>query len=89
MPYDWLFEVERIIINLVPAYTLETLDSCDIDRLLPYYFFDYRKALRARKEAESKETDADTVNDNNVVIRNGKKYRRVTADKASWIDKAF
>ena len=81
MPYDWIFEVEQIIIRLVPAYTLETLDKCDIERLLPFYFFDYRKALKRSEEA-SEEND-------NIKLRNGKKYRVVKADEASWIDDIF
>lgn len=81
MPYDWIFEVEQIIIRLVPAYTLETLDKCDIERLLPFYFFDYRKALKRSEEA-SEDND-------NIKLRNGKKYRVVKADEASWIDDIF
>ena len=78
LPFDWIFEVERIIIQLIPAYTLEMLDKCDIDRILPYYFFDYRKRLRNI-----------TPDDKNVKIRNGKKYRVVKADEAAWINDIF
>ncbi len=86
MPFDWLFEVENIIIRLVPAYTLEALDKCDINRLLPYYFFDYRKALRAKSRAENGETEA---KEENIVIRDGKKYRKVKGNEVSWADKIF
>lgn len=87
MPYDWLFEIEAIIIRLVPAYTLELLDECDIERLLPYYFFDYRKALKAKTTAENGTALAST-NDNYKII-NGKKYRIVSPDKASWVKNIF
>ena len=80
MPYDWFFEVESILIRLVPAYTLEMIDECDIYRLLPYYFWDYRKALRAKKDMGQADT---------VVVRNGKKYKKITADQAGWLDKIF
>lgn len=86
MPYDWLIEVERIIIKLVPAYTLETLDNCDVERILPYYFYDYRLALR-NKEHSGEENTKDFQDD--IVIRDGKKYRKVKADKAEWVNKIF
>lgn len=92
MPYDWLFEVERIIISLVPAYTLEMLDICDIDRLLPYYFFDYRKALTRKKQEGNAECSTITggkCNNYDIVVRNGKKYRVVKADQATWLNQAF
>ncbi len=89
MPYDWLFEVEAILIRLIPAYTLEKLDDCDIDRILPYYFFDYRKALSAKKQAENKATDFAETDDENIVVRNGKKYRKITAEQATWVDNIF
>jgi len=78
LPHDWLFEVESIIIRLVPAYTLEAIDECDVHRLLPYYIWDYRKALRARKKLED-----------DFVIKDGKKFKRVAADEAEWLDKIF
>ncbi len=90
MPYDWLFELEAHFIRLIPAYTLETLDNCDIDRLLPYYFFHYRKALQEQKAVENKNNQALQRNkDENIVIRNGKKYHKVKAGQASWADKIF
>ena len=81
MPYDWLFEVERIILTLVPAYTLEMLDNCDIERLLPYYFFDYRKALKAKNSADRIDGTVSDTDDGEFVIRNGKKYRVVNAEQ--------
>lgn len=86
MPYDWLFEVERIIIGLVPAYTLEMLDNCDIERLLPYYFFDYRKALALKTTANSNDVLAKDTAGEEFVVRNGKRYRVINADKAAWIN---
>ena len=74
------------MLRLVPAYTLELLDECDIERLLPYYFFDYRKALKTKKRAES---EGNQGCDEKFKIINGKKYRVVTADKASWAKKIF
>ena len=84
MPYDWLFEVEAVLIRLVPAYSLEMLDNCDIERILPFYLFDYRKALKAKIRAEGTLTSED-----DVIVRDGKKYRKTTADKATWADKIF
>lgn len=65
------------------------LDGCDIERILPYYLFDYRKALKAKKQAENGGEDTILDTDENIVIRDGKKYRKVTADKAVWADKIF
>ena len=56
------------MIRLAPAYTLEMLDNCDIERLLPYYFFDYRLCLRNKKQASDEE----------IVEREGKKYKVVS-----------
>lgn len=86
MPNDWLFEIEAIILRLIPAYTLELLDECDIERLLPYYFFDYRKALRAKYKGETNNSDSPS---DNFKIINGKKYRVVSADKAGWVKNIF
>lgn len=77
------------MIRLIPAYTLETLDNSDIERILPYYFFDYRKALSAKKHANKEATDLVATDDENIVIRNGKKYRKITAGQAAWADKIF
>ena len=87
MPFDWFFEVERIIIRLVPAYTLELLDECDVYRLLPYYFFDYRTSLREKERLLNGTNDDESETD--IVVRDGKKYHVTTADKASWADKIF
>lgn len=89
MPYDWLFELEEQFIRLLPAYTLEMLDSCDIERILPYYFFHYRKAKKAQKTANNQSGVATQNNDVNIVIRDGKKYRKVKAGQAAWADKIF
>ena len=62
------------------------LDESDVYRLLPYYFFDYRSSLR---EKERNENGALPKSEENIVIRNGKKYRVTTADKAGWTDKIF
>lgn len=86
MPYDWLIEVERIIIRLVPAYTLETLDNCDVERILPYYFYDYRLALRNKDNADENDSETPT---SEIVIRDGKKYRKVKAGAAKWADNIF
>lgn len=84
MPHDWLFEVERIIISLVPAYTLEMLDNCDIERLLPYYLFDYRKALMTKRNTVESGVSEKGSDEREFVIRNGKKYRVVNAEQATW-----
>lgn len=89
MPYDWLTEVERIIIRLVPAYTLEMLDSCDIERILHYYFYDYRLALRTKEKSESSGDESPSDNNGEIVIRNGKKYRKVNARTAAWANSIF
>ena len=88
MPYDWLFELETRFIDLIPAYTLETLDRCDIERLLPYYFFHYRKALQNKIRAQNDGTAQNTGEDD-IVVRDGKKYRKVKAGQTSWADKIF
>ena len=65
------------------------LDDCDIDRLLPYYFFHYRKACKARIEAMNPKEKDMNGDESNIVVRNGKKYRKVKAGQASWADKIF
>lgn len=62
------------------------LDECDIERLLPYYFFDYRKALKAKFKAENGDKNN---GEENFKIVNGKKYRVVSGDKASWVKNIF
>ena len=89
MPYDWLKGVERIIIKLVPAYTLEMLDRCDVERILPYYFYDYRLSLRAKEKLEASGDKSPSDNDGEIVIRNGKKYRKVNVKTASWANSIF
>lgn len=84
MPFDWLLGIERTLIRLVPAYTLETLDTCDIDRILPYYFYDYRLTLREQKRTEEPESV-----EGEIVIRNGKKYRKVNIKDSKCADKIF
>lgn len=89
MPYDWLIEVERIVIRLVPAYTLEMLDECNVERILPYYFYDYRLSLRAKENSEPLNNVSQSDNDSEIVIRNGKKYRKVNASSAAWVNNIF
>ncbi len=84
MPFDWLLGIERTLIRLVPAYNLETLDTCDIDRILPYYFYDYRLTLREQKRIE----EPGSV-EGEIVIRNGKKYRKVNIKDSKCADKIF
>lgn len=62
------------------------LDNSDTERILPYYFFDYRLSLRARENSLNKDK-ADEQD--NIVIRNGKKYRVTTAEKTDWANKIF
>ena len=64
---------------------MELLDESDIWRILPFYFYDYRLKLRA----ETKENTDEEGKSENIVIRNGKKYRKVTAGKAKWADSIF
>lgn len=84
MPFDWLLGIERTLIRLVPAYTLETLDTCDLNRILPYYFYDYRLTLREQKRIE----EPGSV-EGEIVIRNGKKYRKVNIKDSKCADKIF
>lgn len=65
------------------------LDACDIERILPYYFFDYRKTLRIKKRAENDDSENEAIYDKDVVVRNGKKYRKVNADEVDWANKIF
>lgn len=60
------------------------LDACDIDRILPYYFYDYRLALREQNHMEGLE-DAE----GEIVVRNGKKYRKVNIKNAKYADNIF
>ena len=68
------------MLELVPAYTLDTLDQCGLERLINYYLWHYRKQLAQAQGFE----DSD-----NVVTRNGKKYKKVNASEASWLNSIF
>lgn len=65
------------------------LDNCNIDRLLSYYFFHYRKAKRANKVCEPQNDNHNSHNNENIVVRDGKKYRKVKANETAWADKIF
>lgn len=59
----------------MPGTTLKELDNTDIDSLLPWYLW---------------KTGAKTPEDSgDVVCRDGKPYRRVTARNAKWLENAF
>lgn len=77
------------MIRLIPAYTLEMLDQCDIDRMLPYYFYDYRVALRAKEKAEASDQEVLSGDNDEFVTRNGKKYRKVNVKTAAWANSIF
>lgn len=74
-----------IILRLVPAYTLETLDKSDIERLLPFYFYHLRSMLGNEPRTESGENGKI----GEIVERDGKLYRRTTASAASWANDIF
>lgn len=67
------------MLRLVPAYTLEALDGCDTERLLPYYFWDYRKTSKLNTSQEQ----------DNIVYRDGKPYKKVKAKDAEWLKNIF
>jgi len=85
LPDDWIFEVEAIILKLVPAYTLETLDKADVERLMNYYFWDYRMRLSAKSKDEQQTSDKDCE----IVYRDGKAYKKTTAGQAAWANNIF
>ena len=73
------------MLKLVPAYTLDTLNAADIDALLPYYFWDYRKAMGEKRSIAS-----DEKNDSaDVVEIGGKYYKRTAANKSKLLDSIF
>ena len=45
-------------------------------------------SLRAKEKALS-DDETEKPQDDNIVIRNGKKYRRVKADEVEWANKIF
>ena len=65
------------MIQFCPAYTLEMLDECDIDRLLPFYY-----------ACAFPEDDTPKTNDS-VVYRYGKPFKRVNAKNAEWTKNIF
>jgi hypothetical protein len=90
LPDDWIFEVEAMILRLIPAYTLETLDQCEIDRLFHYYFWDYRQSLKNKKASGGK-TDSQIEPESNIVYRDGKPYKRINAKNSdeNWAKNIF
>jgi len=71
------------MLHLVPGYTLETLDQCDIERILPFYFWDYRKTLANKEKPDT------PLAENNIVYRDGKAYRKIKAGQSEWTNKLF
>jgi hypothetical protein len=69
---EWIYRWEAKIISIVPAYTLEALDMCDIDRLLPFYH------ANTSRDAEKNDNPGRAPEEyGNIVYRDGKAYRKV------------
>lgn len=89
LPDDWIYSVEFRILQLVPAYTLEMLDKSDSYRVLPFYFWDYRMALKKRETVEKNEDTNIKENQENIVYRDGKAYKKVNPKTATWANNIF
>ena len=55
--------------RLMPGVTLESLDKTDIDTLLPFYLW---------------KTNGQRGSSGNIVCRDGKPFKKVTAKEAAW-----
>lgn len=73
------------MLKLVPAYTLDTLNESDIDVLLPFYFWNYRKTMGEKASADN----LDFAEDEEIVEIAGRKYKRTSAKNSKLLDKIF
>jgi len=62
----------------MPAYTLEMLDECDVERILPMYFW------YCRTHGENADGEAVTPQ-TQIVMRDGKPYKVVKPQDAGWL----
>lgn len=72
------------MLRLVPAYTLKTLNEEDIEVLLPFYFWNYRKTMGEKHiNGDEDENNAD------IVEIGGKYYKRTNAKNSKLLDNIF
>lgn len=72
------------MLRLVPAYTLKTLNEEDIEVLLPFYFWNYRKTMGEKHiNGDEYESNAD------IVEIGGKYYKRTNAKNSKLLDSIF
>ena len=71
------------MIRLCPAYTLESLDDCDIDRLLPFFF------ANIEPDEPNKCGKTQPAPAGKVIERNGKKYIKKAAKDCDWTKNIF
>lgn len=71
------------MIQLCPAYTLEALDECDIDRLLPFFF------ANIEPEEPKRYSKTQSAPAGEIVERNGKKYIKKAAKDCEWTKNIF
>lgn len=72
------------MLQLVPAYTLKTLNEEDIEVLLPFYFWNYRKTM-----GEKHINGAEDKNNADIVEIGGKYYKRTNAKNSKLLDSIF
>ena len=72
------------MLQLVPAYTLKTLNEEDIEVLLPFYFWNYRKTM-----GEKHINGAEDENNADIVEIGGKYYKRTNAKNSKLLDSIF
>ena len=73
------------MLQLVPAYTLKTLYEEDIEVLLPFYFWHYRKTMGEKRT----NTSAEDEDNADIVEIGGKYYKRTNAKNSKLLDKIF
>lgn len=69
------------MLKYVPAYTLEELDQCDIERMLGYYLWNHRRGLAMEAIKENSDNKKE-LGEGNVVYRGGKPYE--VLNDAPW-----
>ena len=72
------------MLQLVPAYTLKTLNEDDIEVLLPFYFWNYRKTM-----GEKHMNIAEDEDNTDIVEIGGKYYKRTNAKNSKLLDSIF
>ncbi len=72
---DWIYQFEENCMLLMPGTTLNDLDRTDSETLLSWYFWKVKQTGSTNREG--------------IVYRNGRPYKRISANEADWTRNMF